>query len=389
MLYTYFHKIPFLFQSKFTQPPGGNLTGWSNGVWNIVFVGDLNAPSSACGRNPQPYTAVAKTTSIAEKPFITIDAAGKYYIQVPALKQNSAGPEHGIEGATTIPFEKVFVASDTDSAATINGKLAAGLHLVLTPGIYNLTAPILIKTNNQVVLGIGFATLVSSNGTPVIEVAPGVDGVRVGGLLLQAGPTKTDSLFKWGDAASPYKGDPANPGIFYDIFARVGGPEGNIPVSANTMLQIWSSNVIGDNMWLWRADHTDQGSVTDGSNPVANGLQVYGDNVTMYALAVEHTLGDLVKWEGNGGKTYFYQSEYPYDVTAAYGKSGFASYHVDANVTSHNAWGIGVYHFFRDFPVSIPNGIICPTALESSFINPLGVYLSGQGHMNHIINDKG
>ena len=299
------------------------------------------------------------------------------------------GFDHGILDATTIPFENVYVASDKDTADTINAKLASGLHLVLSPGIYNLTSPLLISKSNQVVLGLGFATLVSANGNAAIEVASGIDGVRLGGVLLQAGPVKAEALLKWGHSALPYRGVPSNPGIFYDVFARVGGPNGDVPVSATTMLQIYSGNVIGDNMWLWRADHTDTGPVTNSRNPVSNGLQVFGDDVTMLGLAVEHTLEDLVKWEGNGGQTYFYQSEYPYDVNTEYGTSGFASYHVGSNVTSHGAWGIGVYHFFRDYPVVIPTGISCPSNLEASFVNPVGVYLSGQGHMDHVINDKG
>ena len=34
-----------------------------------------------------------------------------------------------------------------------------------------------------------------------------------------------------------------------------------------------------------------------------------------YGLAVEHTLGDLTRWHGERGATYFYQSEMPYDAT--------------------------------------------------------------------------
>lgn len=84
------------------------------------------------------------------------------------------------------------------------------------------------------------------------------------------------------------------------------------------MIQINSGNVIIDDTWLWRADHSVSGSVKDKRNPVATGLQVNGDNVTGYGLASEHTLGNLLEWNGENGKTYFYQSEYPYDVDQAY-----------------------------------------------------------------------
>jgi hypothetical protein len=54
-------------------------------------------------------------------------------------------------------------------------------------------------------------------------------------------------------------------------------------------------------------------------NPVQTALQINGDNVTGYGLACEHTLGNLLEWNGENGRTYFYQSEFPYDVNQSYG----------------------------------------------------------------------
>lgn len=50
-------------------------------------------------------------------------------------------------------------------------------------------------------------------------------------------------------------------------------------------------------------------------NYVATGLEVNGNYVKAYGLFVEHTLGDMVSWNGEHGEVYFYQSELPYDVT--------------------------------------------------------------------------
>jgi hypothetical protein len=45
----------------------------------------------------------------------------------------------------------VYVADNTtDTAASINAKLSQGLHLVLTPGIYNLDAALELNFENQV-----------------------------------------------------------------------------------------------------------------------------------------------------------------------------------------------------------------------------------------------
>ena len=48
-------------------------------------------------------------------------------------------------------------------------------------------------------------------------------------------------------------------------------------------------------------------------NLSANGMVVNGNNVTVYGLFVEHHQEFQVLWNGNGGRTYFYQSEIPYD----------------------------------------------------------------------------
>jgi len=156
------------------------------------------------------------------------------------------------------------------------------------------------------------------------------------------------------------------------------------------MLEVNSGNTVGDNMWLWRADHTVGGSVTASANPCSTGLIVNGDDVMMYGLAVEHTLADLVEWNGDRGQTYFYQSELPYDVTQAnFGDKGYVGYRVSSNVTEHKGFGIGVYTFMRDNTVTVEMGISCPPSLESSFVSPLSVFLNGKGTMSHIINDKG
>ena len=52
------------------------------------------------------------------------------------------------------------------------------------------------------------------------------------------------------------------------------------------MVDISSGHVVGDNLWLWRADHDVGGAVADERNPVAHGLVVSADDVTMYGLAV-------------------------------------------------------------------------------------------------------
>ena len=180
----------------------------------------------------------------------------------------------------------------------------------------------------------------------------------------------------------------ADYGFIHDVNARVGGP--TLPTGkqamVTAMVTIDSDAVIGDNMWLWRADHVAGGGlVKNEDNPCDHGLVVNGDDVTMYALAAEHTLKDIVQWNGDRGASYFFQAELPYDVKT-YPYSG---YNVTEAVTEHLSYGAGVYHFFRDYPVVVKSAITCPPALESSFHDPLAVFLNGNGTILHILNDKG
>merc|ERR1712012_1284256 len=65
----------------------------------------------------------------------------------------------------------------------------------------------------------------------------------------------------------------------------------------------------------------------------------------------------IVVWNGERGSTFFFQAEFLYDVTEEYGSNGYAGYRVASDVTTHVAHGVGVYHFFRDFPVTVQSVI--------------------------------
>ena len=52
-------------------------------------------------------------------------------------------------------------------------------------------------------------------------------------------------------------------------------------------------------------------------------------------------------------------------------------------VQSHEASGVGVYHYFRDFAVVVESGISAPTS--ATFTQPLGVFLNGLGTVKQVI----
>jgi len=365
-----------------------NMDKWSGAVWNMVFVGNNGGvPKNHCSdSNGQPMTVIEKTPVIAEKPYIIVDDNGKWSLRVPRVEVNKVGPTTNWDNVDQYDFGKVFVARETDSADLINSKLASGLHLILTPGHYNLSQSIKVTNHNTTILGIGFPTLTPSSGTPVIEVGA-VDGVRVSGILFQAGKVLSPTLIKWGEKGS---GKKTNPGFMHDVFGRVGGM--NDPdvfqVSVDVMIQIESNYVVVDNTWLWRADHDYRGIVVKGQNPSRNGMVVNGNDVSAYSLAVEHHLQDNVVWNGERGSTYFYQCELPYDVTQQeFGNA--VGYRVNPSVKSHLGYGMGIYSFFRDFDVFAKDGISAPTSSSVSFVHSFTKFLNGKGGINHVINGIG
>lgn len=352
-----------------------------------MYLGCIGAPNTHCGNTDGaiPATTITVTPKIAEKPYIICDG-GRYKLMVPNYETNKVGHTNGWQNAVEVDFSQVYVAHESDSAATINAKLSQGLHIVIQPGNYRLSESLKVTHSNQVILGIGMTTLISSGGQPIIEVG-NVDGVRIAGLLLQAGPIKSETLLKVGTKG--YAGSAATPVVLNDIFARVGGPT-TAEEETDVMMEVNSGHTIIDHTWLWRADHDISGIVKNERHKVKNALIVNGDNVNAYGLFGEHVLEDIVLWNGNNGNSYFLQSEIAYDTSQDhYANRGFAGYVVANNVTSHNAYGLGVYTFFRDNKVVLPSAIKAPMKSGIRFTNSVGVFLNGNGGMQHVVNNAG
>jgi hypothetical protein len=155
-----------------------------------------------------------------------------------------------------------------------------------------------------------------------------------------------------------------------------------------------SHNVVGDHFWLWRADHGN--GVGWDINTAANGLVVNGDDVTIYGLFVEHYQQYQVLWNGDRGRTYFFQNEIPYDPPSqeAYlsdGIKGWSSYKVRENVKEHEAWGMGSYIYEPKHPeLVLAHAFETPTGPGIIFRNLIAFSLGpGKGTIEHVINDYG
>ncbi|HVX93718.1 MAG TPA: coagulation factor 5/8 type domain-containing protein [Polyangia bacterium] len=368
---------------------------WQGGVWNMVFVGD---PAPPAGTWPTaPLTVVEKTPVAQEKPFLTIDGAGKYSVVVPASRANAQGASWtGATAAasTKVPLEQFYVArAGRDSAAAMNLALSQGKHLLLEPGIYHLEDSLRVTKANTIVLGLGFATLAADTAAPAITVAE-VDGVKIAGLIVDAGPANAPTLIQVGTPGAG-QAHAAAPTWLYDLTCRVGGGQQGL---AATCLTIDSGDVVGDDLWLWRADHGANMSAGWTANVSKHGLVVNGKNVTMYGLFVEHFQEYQTVWNGEGGRVYFYQSEMPYDpptqdMWTHDGVNGYASYKVGANVTSHEAWGVGVYCAFRSAIKNVvaDRAIEVPASVVPSMHHLVTVWLNGDPstQITHVLNDMG
>jgi hypothetical protein len=366
------------------------LGSWSGSNWNQVFVGTSGAPANSFPT--PPYTTVNQTPVVAEKPYLYVDSAGAYQVFVPALRTNSAGTTwaNGNPAGQSLPIGTFFVVKPGETAANINAALASGKNLLVTPGVYNLNQTINVTRAGTVVLGLGLATFVPQNGITAMTVAD-VDGVRVAGLLFDAGTTNSSVLMEVGPTGSSAN-HAANPTVLSDVFFRIGGA---IAGKASVSLRINSDNVIGDHSWIWRADHSANNTNGWTVNPAANGLTVNGDNVTFYGLFVEHYQQYQTIWNGENGRTYFYQNEMPYDPPnqAAYmngSTQGWAAYKVADSVNNHEAWGLGSYAYFNVNP-SVVNARAFEVPVKSGvrFHNMVTVSLGGTGTISHVINNTG
>lgn len=174
-----------------------------------------------------------------------------------------------------------------------------------------------------------------------------------------------------------------------DVFFRIGGPHAG---SATVSLLVNSDDVILDNIWAWRADHGE--GVGWNINTAENGVVINGDNVLPTALLVEHYQEYNVIWNGENGKTIFFQNELPHDAPnqAAWqhdGVLGWADYTVADHVTTHELWGGGAYIYTNVDPsLHATRGFEVPVAPGVKLHDLVTVNL-GAGTIDHVINDTG
>jgi hypothetical protein len=373
-------------QQFFTRD--STLDGWSNGVWNQVFAGDRGAPPQSFP-NP-PYTTLPTDPQSRERPYLYVDRSGAERVFVPSPRTDSSGPswQAGATPGRSLPIGDFFLARPSDSIHAINHALSRGRDLLFTPGVYDVRRSITVKRADTVVLGLGFATLTAQHGAVPMRIAD-VPGVDVAGLMFDAGPRTSPALLQVGSRHA-HRGSAADPTGIQDVFFRIGGPH---PGKARDSLVVNSGHTILDDIWAWRADHGSGVGWT--ANTADTGVIVNGDDVTATGLFVEHYQRYDVIWNGERGRTVFFQNEMPYDPPdqASWehdGVLGYAAYKVADSVRTHEGWGLGSYIFTNVNPsLHASHAFEVPVTPGVRMHDLLTVSLNHAGTIDHVINDAG
>ena len=383
---------------------------YSAGGWNLCYQGmefgasvnmaNVSDNWTTSGGAWNNVSRVDKTPIIREKPFLFIGDDGRYKVFRPAIRIDSKGtswkPTNMCAGDTFDLLNDFYVVKPGTTATTMNEQLAAGKNLFITPGMYELSEPLLVNRPNTIILGTGYATLIpaATNSSSAIIIGD-VDGVTVASLLLDA-HYSSRTLVQVGTKGET-NDHSANPTLLADLFFRVGGFV-TTNVNVDIALEINSSDVIGDHFWIWRADHG-QG-VGWFKNTAKNGLVVNGNFVTIYGLFDEHFQQYGALWNGEKGRLYFLQNETPYDVTNQNDYmshdgtvKGYAAYKVADNVNYNEASMLGMYDVFINTlgaKIAVANSIEIPDSKGVKVHNACDVRIStdNMGGFMSVINGQ-
>ncbi|GAB3164645.1 discoidin domain-containing protein [Myceligenerans halotolerans] len=379
---------------------------WDGGVWNMVFSGVEGAPATDFGQPAGDGTVGVKTSLdttpvTREKPFLYRADDGDLRVFAPHAQTGTRGVNWSTDEAAgdSLPLDEFYIAhADRDTAASINRQLRRGKHLILTPGVYELSDPLRVRRADTVVLGLGYASLTPTDGNAAL-VTSDAAGIHIAGITVDANVPESEVLVQVGRKCPPWaKGhgrphhgsDPSDPTTLTDVFVRVGGPWVG---KAVTSIEVNSDDVLLDHLWAWRGDHGNGIGWED--NTGAHGVVVNGDRVTATGLFVEHYQENQTIWNGEDGLTVFYQSELPYDPPNQEAwmdgdRLGYASYRVADHVRRHEAMGLGVYsYFWNGLDIRAESGIQVPETPDVTLRSMTSVFLNGDGGINHVVNDTG
>ena len=296
---------------------------------DTMFAGDTgNAPATNFG----PATASRPAGSnvnvnvlpeVRESPFV-YSSNGQFYVFDPAVQFDRRGYDWTVGPLTgrSLPLSDFYLAnSTTDTAATVNAALATGKDVLLEPGAYAVSAPLTVPRANQVILGLGEATVTASANTPTIVVNDAATGT------ILAGFSANGMAFNATTNTGPYAPEqieigntPNATGVWNDPttlsdVSTISNSESDELINQNDVLlnqaEIQSNNNSGNGYTTinWPAESSSD-----------YGVVVNGNNVTWQGIWLEHFKKTEAIWNGNDGRVIFLENELP--LTIPYSAAG-------------------------------------------------------------------
>ena len=365
----------------------------STPTWNGVFVDCQNSRPVAPGTDVEVLTdsrglptgllsdiSLTSTYNILRrsKPFVVLKDDSKTMAMI--VPDKILDPSKPVDEAE----KDFFLVKDECSLLDALRKGSGVSILIAHEKAIPISKEVVIDSDSVILLGLGLPVLRILKGGSVT-----VSGEKcvVAGIIFEAGDTlATDEknssfLLRW----------TGKNGWMYDLFTRVGGSVAAPNCSCDVHVMIGDgASVIAENLWLWRADHDDNGGnsacdkdKTGGTNANKSyyGLLVEKDaSLTCIGLASEHNLMENVSWSGSG-HVFFYQSELVYCPPAQFQSAGFT---INAGVTTFVGRGMGVYSYFPASECTVPSGIK-DNGRESDIDGCITVFLNGQGGIGSVI----
>ena len=307
-------------------------------------------------RRPAVHHAGDRPRSAARSRSCTSTRRARTASSCPRCARNSVGHDLGRRArppARSIPLDRVLRRQARRTRRRRSTPRSPRARTCSSPPASTTsTRRIKVKRADTVVLGLGLATLdrrqrrrrddgrrrARASSSPACCSTPARSNSPV---LLQVGTGRHGAA----------RADAADPTSLQDVFFRIGGAarrQGH-DQPGGQQRQRRSSTTSGPG-----APTTATG-VGWTVNTADTGVVVNGDDVTATGLFVEHYQKYNVIWNGERGRTIFFQNEMPYDPPnqAAWqhdGVNGYAAYKVADSVQTHEAWGLGSYCFFNVDP---------------------------------------
>lgn len=308
----------------------GSRIGGAQGFGSdTMFAGDTgNVPATNFG----PATASSPAGSnvdveflpkVRESPFIYY-RDGRFYVFDPAVQFRRRGYDWrlGPQTGTSLPLTHFYLAnSTTDTAATINAALATGEDVLLEPGAYAVGAPLAVRKADQIIFGLGEATVTATTNTPTVVVNDAAIGTILAGFSANGmgfnpttnpGPYAAEQI-EIGNTPNA-SGSPTDPTTLSDV-STISNSEKDELINQNDVLlnqaEIQSNNNSGNGYTTinWPAESSSD-----------YGVVVNGNNVTWEGIWLEHFKKTEAVWNGNDGRVIFLENELP--LTIPYSAQG-------------------------------------------------------------------